>query len=541
MQGVWSMVAFACAQPSAEAPGDDVRGAEALAIATRMVDEIGPRPSGSPGSRAALDWVEHELSVRGWAPERWIGRRPDGAEDGVLACEGEGPVVLFFAHVDSVHARVPGANDNAAAVGALLELASRVEPVSRRVCLAFPDGEELGLLGSRFLRDEGRLKDVDQVVALDLVAHGQVTHNGLGPSWTAEDARALLDAAPADVPWVYRAISHAIPRMERSDHGPWGLHGVPASHILARGESGVYWAYHTRDDTLDQLELDTLGEVVGMLEGIAHSPALRSGQVQGEPWFVVPWTGRWADALGGAWVVSGGWTVFLLGFGPLVGLLLSLSGLARRSVVGWRSRMVEGARDLGRSAAPLLVGAAVLGLAALHRPFGADRALPVVSSAWLALIATSAAVGPKTAGPGVLVALVGAAIVGALSLGAPLLALPGALALLGMGWTVAVGSRSDHRSLQTRLLCVPGALLAAWPALYLLRPAAIRETAFHGLLPAHALIWMPMWLVLVLPVAVAWPMVLGPSTSSDPRRRAGVGVLAALALLCVAWAWVVRD
>ncbi|MEZ4316612.1 MAG: M28 family peptidase [Myxococcota bacterium] len=480
---------------------------ESLDLAERMVAEIGPRPAGSGAVDRSLDWVSERLVERGWSPRRWTGDRAGG----VVACRtGETPgTVLFFAHVDSVHADCPGANDNAAAVGALLELASRIEPGGprRTVCLAFPDGEELGLRGSFVLQASGSLPDVNQVVALDLVGRGTPTHNGLGPAFTAADARALLRAAPADVPFVYRALSHGAPHMERSDHLPWSRAGIPASHLMSRGESGVYWAYHTSADTPDQLDPATMSRVVDLLEAVADLPPLGAGA--GEPWFVVPFTRL---------VVPGWMTWVLLGSGAALGL----GAASRREVPSgpaWRVPLALGC------------GALALVLASGGRSLGGDLAPFALGAAWLAMGGVLAGTGGQPSVWASRLCVLGAWVVVAALLwaGLPLLALPGAAVAGGVGLASLVG-RYPNRAVSVGLWGL-GLAGAAWPGLYLVRPAAVRELGFHGLVPASPWLWAGLFVVLAAPVAV----VLGERLE---RHRwvagaCGVGVLLAIG---VGWA-----
>jgi len=480
-------------------------GSDALSLATDLVETVGPRPAGSPAVARGMDWVEDRLEERGWEPTRWSGVRSGG----VLACKPGRTerTLLFFAHIDSVHSDCPGANDNAAAVGALLELAGRLETGPRTVCLAFPDGEELGLLGSFQLRDLGRLENIDQVVALDLVGRGTVTHNGLGPPFSAADARELLRAAPAEVPWVYRALSHGAPQLERSDHLPWTRVGVPSSHLMSRAESGVFWAYHTAADSPGQLEPDTMEAVVQTLLGITRMEPLERGS--GSPWFVIPFTT----------IVLPGWVTWLgIGLGGFLGL-----GTARR-----RAEPTPWGAVLGGTSAGVLA----IGVASGGRPFGETLALPVVLSMWAAWGAVLVGIGGRR-GPWLLriAAVLGLLATGALLwLGLPLLALPAAVALGGVGLGALSEDLRVRSPMGSRGVWGVAAVMAAWPALYLLRPAPVRELAFHHLLGASWTVWGPMFAVLTLG--------LGSVLAMRVRRRLGAaGVLVLIAFGSSLWAW----
>lgn len=69
--------------------------------------------------------------------------------------------------------------------------------------------------------------------------------------------------------------------------------------------------------------------------------------------------------------------------------------------------------------------------------------------------------------------------------------------------------------------------VALWPALYLVRPDALRELAFHQLVPAEPALWGAVHLLLAGP-AVA--LVMGRAFHRNPRRL----LLAALLALCAA-------
>ena len=250
-------------------------GERVVELAAEMVDDVGPRHAGSPGGAEAQAWVMRQLRARGWHPGQLGG---GSAWPTVYSCRpGQNrAVVLFLAHTDAVHDEVPGANDNAASVAVLLEAIEKLPKRPKRtVCVAFPDAEELGLLGAenfaRFAEGAGLGGRVDQVMALDLVGAGRLTHNGLGEQWGSAQIRWLQLHAPAEIPWVYRGVSWAWPHMERSDHGPFSARGILASHLLARGPSGVYWPYHTRDDTIDKLDPATLARAVRLIRKVARA------------------------------------------------------------------------------------------------------------------------------------------------------------------------------------------------------------------------------------------------------------------------------
>ena len=118
-----------------------------------------PRGPGTPAHRQAADYIRAHLEAAGFAvDEHACGER---GLDGVnlltrtLPDRAALPLLIVGAHYDSV-ADSPGADDNASAVAALLELAHWIQPrlkaaetsCTRRLQLVAYDLEEYGLVGS---------------------------------------------------------------------------------------------------------------------------------------------------------------------------------------------------------------------------------------------------------------------------------------------------------------------------------------------------------------------------------------------------------
>ena len=139
-------------------------------------------------------------------------------------------VLVLIAHHDAVPGS-PGANDNAAAVGILLQLLERVAqaPPSRvRVRFLFTGAEELGYLGARAYVGDTALGDVAGVLSLELC--------GIGDSlvvWDAEDRTPFLDrvgGAFKGLGLARDAGYHVVGRIPLfgSDHRAFAAAGVPA-------------------------------------------------------------------------------------------------------------------------------------------------------------------------------------------------------------------------------------------------------------------------------------------------------------------------
>ena len=118
-----------------------------------------PRPAGSAAHLRAREYVADHLARAGFAVEH-APFRADGLPPGVnlltrpLPERPDLPLLLVAAHYDSAPG-TPGADDNASAVAALLELAAWARPLldgagpRARLQLAAYDQEEDGLAGSR--------------------------------------------------------------------------------------------------------------------------------------------------------------------------------------------------------------------------------------------------------------------------------------------------------------------------------------------------------------------------------------------------------
>jgi glutaminyl-peptide cyclotransferase len=240
---------------------------------------IGPRPSGSPGSRREVRFIVRRLSAAGvhhvavQRPYRNVIGRVPGHETGS---------VVIGAHYDTkdIPAFV-GANDGASGVAVVLELA---RDLPRRVGgptidLVFFDGEEAprgasfesaGDRGSRqfvrYARDGGRqgaprLGDIRAMVLFDMVGDCDLEvprEANSDPSLYDRFADAAGDEPGSSDPFVGQAAGVL------DDHTPFLQAGVPAVDLIdfdyGPGPSpGAWW--HTRRDDLRHVCARSLGAV----------------------------------------------------------------------------------------------------------------------------------------------------------------------------------------------------------------------------------------------------------------------------------------
>lgn len=257
-----------------------------IADLTRYPD----RPVGSRGHAAARAWIVDRMSFLGLEPYsgheyelHYTSNRTDFANVvGTAPASSESdadlvPVVLG-AHYDTVPG-TPGADDNAASVAVVLEVAARLlrQPAERPVIIAIFDAEEppyfhTNAMGSsRFVADHvGR--DVHAAIILDLIAHavpleriedlvalmGAESH----PAW-ADTARAVA-AGPLPVLTVPNRL---MPDM--SDHQAFRLAERPFLFVTC----GQGPNYHRHTDTLDNLDLAKTAKVVDLVETLVRRAA----------------------------------------------------------------------------------------------------------------------------------------------------------------------------------------------------------------------------------------------------------------------------
>jgi Zn-dependent M28 family amino/carboxypeptidase len=256
-----------------------------------------PRPPGSPEHEQAQVHITGELEVAGFVVQRhdyqqagfdWTNLLTDP-----LPADPSLPLLIVAAHYDSI-AQSPGADDNASAVAALLELArwvrprlDRAGPFPARLQLAAYDLEESGLIGSwahaKELKAAGT--PVLGMISLEMLGYidprpgGQRLPPALAGVYPAtgdfigvvgNDASAgflqVVVQAMKTVPGL--PVEHMtvpgdgslLPETRLSDHSSFWDHGLPALMIT---DTSFYRNphYHQRSDTPETLDYDFLARV----------------------------------------------------------------------------------------------------------------------------------------------------------------------------------------------------------------------------------------------------------------------------------------
>jgi hypothetical protein len=266
--------------------GAVARAAAADAAATMMRDvgmlatTIGPRKTGTPADRSAVDYVRQRMEEAGLRVElqeigadRWDGgERWIGSWNVVGVLDGRSPeTILVAAHHDSHSAFVPGANDDASGLAVLLEVARRTAGRPHRLTYRFISfcAEEEGLLGSTIEARGADLSRLRAAVAVELVGRGELLIGpvpGPPPLWAQQLlARAAREGKVRGA--VARPLWSLVPRFLdlpfTADHEPFASRGVPAFLLL-----GTYpaWTYHTVEDTVARVRPENLARAADLLD-----------------------------------------------------------------------------------------------------------------------------------------------------------------------------------------------------------------------------------------------------------------------------------
>jgi hypothetical protein len=238
-------------------------------------DTLEGREAGKRGGKAAARYLENQLKAARLTPA--------GANGGYLQpfspnyqnllalIPGTDPAlsreyIIVGAHYDHVgygtwrNSNGPtgyihnGADDNASGVAALLEFIDAMARTHwqprRSIIVAFWDGEEINLLGSRHWVKQPTvpLESVKLAINIDMIGRMREGRLEVGGTRTAPGLRRMLSSTrlPADVwldfSWEYK---------ENSDHWPFYLANVP-SLIL---HTGLHDDYHTPRDDIEKLNV----------------------------------------------------------------------------------------------------------------------------------------------------------------------------------------------------------------------------------------------------------------------------------------------
>lgn len=251
----------------ASAPADVFSAERAL----RHVEAIAraPHPVGSAEHDRVRDHLLAELRALGLEVDvqRGTGRTNDmgietlGRVENVVGrlrgTDAAGKALMLSAHYDTNYLS-PGAADNGASVGAVLETLRALragEPLRNDVIVLFSDGEEIGLVGAElFARRHPWMPDVGMVLNFDF-------RGSAGPMWMFETsggngrmiaALTAGDADPMGSSALYDLYQLLPNDTDMSAYREAGLSGLNFAAIDRA------WTYHSPLDTVDRLEPATV-------------------------------------------------------------------------------------------------------------------------------------------------------------------------------------------------------------------------------------------------------------------------------------------
>ena len=238
-------------------------------------DVLQGREAGTEGGYASATYIVQELKKNGVKP--LIGRQDyyqyvsPNFRNIVAAIPGSddslsGEYILIGAHYDHVGFGTPrnsrgpigyvhnGADDNASGTAGLLEVAESLvtadPPPRRSILIVFWDGEEKGLIGSKYFVDFPLVPMGQIRASLNADMIGRLRPVGLQVfGWrTATGFRRLLasqntDKLKIDFTYEYKADS---------DHWPFFQSGIPSVMF----HTGKHDQYHRPDDDIDTLNIE---------------------------------------------------------------------------------------------------------------------------------------------------------------------------------------------------------------------------------------------------------------------------------------------
>jgi len=260
--------------------------------------ECAGRGPGTPGGIRARGLVRDALRRAGVDPvEQPIAVK--GAANLVATIPGDvDRWVLVGAHVDHLGGTAklfyPGADDNAAAVAILVEIArslARTRPAGRGVVLAVFDAEEQphflnGSMGSAYYAKHAAaigpaIEKIDFMLCMDLVGHS------LGPEGIPDSVRSTLFALGAERSAGTSAIVEELAISEPglvvrpadaeiipplSDYDAFWRRNIPFLFLT----SGRSAQYHTPEDTPDRLDWAKMARTARWLERFVRRTCARS-------------------------------------------------------------------------------------------------------------------------------------------------------------------------------------------------------------------------------------------------------------------------
>ena len=240
-----------------------VRRAQALPDLTQMEADLAaltaePRPVGSQGEHAAVQYLKQRFSEMGYAGSlQTCADREGRTGTNVIAVKqanrADADILVLSAYHDSVPS-ARGANDNASGVAALLFAAEMLKDVSTdtELCFISFTDEENGKNGSRFYTASLSQQERERMVGdIQLDMLGGLGSHGTLACTTDGQTNWVSDALQKQAPGCSLAAETA------SDHSSFQLAGVPSVLLTQAGRG---YLYHSVADRADQLDLYAVAE-----------------------------------------------------------------------------------------------------------------------------------------------------------------------------------------------------------------------------------------------------------------------------------------
>jgi hypothetical protein len=258
----------------------------AMANLRTIVEDIGPRPMGSPAEHRALEYALERLHASGCQdtflmPFTQAG--PYNTQSGVavgIAKGRTGRIILIGGHMDSAGPDVPGANDDGSGSACVLEVARVLAARPHEATLVFClwGGEEMGLWGSQyFVNHFNQIDSVALMIQLDMVdGAGALDADPDGPHQVSAP-RWLLDAA-FDVfyneqhgtglryPSQFATLNSSGAGATGSDHDSFLERGIPAIDFT----SEIAYPIHTPLDKLSLFDSSGLKRAGDLAIGLVN-------------------------------------------------------------------------------------------------------------------------------------------------------------------------------------------------------------------------------------------------------------------------------
>ncbi|MFO0912426.1 MAG: M20/M25/M40 family metallo-hydrolase [Pirellulales bacterium] len=244
-------------------------------------DAFEGREAGSRGGHAAAGYIVERLQKLNLAGAAGGGsyRQPfgNGCHNLIATLPGRDPqleqeIILISAHYDHVgygsqrNSFGPfgyvhnGADDNASGVAALLEVADALAlsgyPMRRTICLAFWDGEEQGLLGSKHWTQQPTLPldRIKLMINLDMVGRLRDDRVEVYGTRSWAGSRALVARANAATSLL---LDYRWEHKDNSDHDSFFQHSIP--YLMYH--TGLHENYHRPSDDVERLNYSGMERV----------------------------------------------------------------------------------------------------------------------------------------------------------------------------------------------------------------------------------------------------------------------------------------